>query len=82
MIKPFYFKVISKDIKEHILERNLMNVINVVKPFQITVISKDIKEHILERILINMINVVKYIHKGEVSKFSELERILMNTIMN
>ena len=38
-------RLISKDIKEHILDRNLMNVINVVKPLQLTVIYNDIKEH-------------------------------------
>ena len=59
-----------------------MNVTNVVKPLQDPVISNIIKEHISDRNLINVINVVKYIHKGEVSKFSGLERNLMNIIMN
>ena len=34
-------------MKEHILERNPKNAINVVKPFHATVTSKDIEEHIL-----------------------------------
>ena len=51
--------VISKYIKEHILERNPMNVISVVKPLHIIVISEYIKEYILERNLINVINVIK-----------------------
>ncbi|GAB1303420.1 Zinc finger protein 997 [Apodemus speciosus] len=55
VVKHLQDPVISKDIKEHILERNLLNVINVVKPFHITVISKCIKEHILERNLMYVI---------------------------
>ncbi|GAB1303419.1 hypothetical protein APTSU1_001866700 [Apodemus speciosus] len=52
VVKPLQNPVISKDIKEHILERNLMNVINVVKPLHSTVISKDIKQHMLDRNLL------------------------------
>ena len=33
----------SKCIREHILEKNIMNVINVTKPLQRSVISKHIK---------------------------------------
>ena len=42
VVKPFHITVISEDIKEHILERNLLNVFSVVKPLQDRVISKDI----------------------------------------
>ena len=59
-----------------------MYVINVVESLQDPVISNIIKEHIPNRNFINVINVVKYIPKGEVSKFSVLERNLMNIIMN
>ena len=45
-------RLISKDIKEHILDRNLMNVINVVKHLQLTVIYNDIKEHRGEKLVI------------------------------
>ena len=45
-------RLISKDIKEHILDRNLMNVINVVKHLKVTVIYNNIKEHIEERNLV------------------------------
>jgi KRAB domain-containing zinc finger protein len=49
-------------MKEYILERNPMNVINVIKPLHITVVFKTIKEHILERNPMNVINVVKPFH--------------------
>ena len=49
MIKPIHNTVLSKYIKAHILERNPMNVINVVKPLHILVIFKDIKEHTGEK---------------------------------
>jgi hypothetical protein len=55
-------------MKEHILERNPMNVINVVKPFYIPAIFECMKEHILERNLTNVINVVKPLHKGVIFK--------------
>ena len=45
--KPMYFRVITKDMKEFILERNLTNVINVVKPLHTVVIFKSIKELVL-----------------------------------
>ena len=38
-----------KGMKEVILERNPMNIINVVKPLHVTVISKYIRAHILAR---------------------------------
>ena len=53
-----------------------MNVIDVIKPFQLSVISNDIKGLILERNHSSVLNVVKYIHEGEVSKFSVLEKKL------
>ncbi|GAB1303395.1 Predicted gene 10772 [Apodemus speciosus] len=54
MVKPFQVTVLSSTIKEHVLERIHMNVMNVVKPLQVTVISTDMKEHILERNLLNI----------------------------
>jgi hypothetical protein len=57
VVKPFSVTVVSDIIKEPILERNLMNVINVVKPLLHPVISNVIKEPILEsnlRIIINV----------------------------
>ena len=82
MVKPFHVTVISKDIRKHILERNLTNIINVVKPLKLPFISTMIKEHIPDRNLINVINVVKYIKKGDICKFSVLEENLLNIIMN
>ena len=81
VVKPLQDRVISNIIKEHILERNLINVMR-LKTFNFTIISKDVKEHMLLRKLINVFNVVKSIHKGEVSKVSLLDRNLMNIIMN
>jgi KRAB domain-containing zinc finger protein len=43
VVKPLHDKVISKCIKEHILERNLTNAINVVKSINVVVVSKIIK---------------------------------------
>ena len=63
VVKPLQDPVISKDIKEHILERNLINVIKVVKPLQDPVISSIIKEHAPDRKL-NVISVVKCFHQG------------------
>jgi KRAB domain-containing zinc finger protein len=51
-------------MKEHILERNLTNAINVVKPFYLPAILEFMKEHILERNLTSVINVIKPLHKG------------------
>jgi KRAB domain-containing zinc finger protein len=45
-------------MKEDIVERNPMNVINVVKPFYIPAIFECMKEHILERNPMNVVNVV------------------------
>ena len=39
VVKHLYITVIFKYIKEHILERNPLNVTNVVKPLHETVIS-------------------------------------------
>ncbi|XP_060232245.1 zinc finger protein 442-like, partial [Meriones unguiculatus] len=55
-------------IKGHILERNPLNVINVVKPLQIAVTARAIKEFIVERNPMNVINVVKPFHNSVVSK--------------
>ena len=44
--KTFYLTLVSKYIKEHILERNPMNVNNVVKDLQSSVILKGMKEFI------------------------------------
>uniref|UniRef100_UPI00402B5619 zinc finger protein 878-like isoform X2 n=1 Tax=Arvicanthis niloticus TaxID=61156 RepID=UPI00402B5619 len=56
-------------MKEVILERNHMNVINVVKPFHVAVVSNIIKPHILERNFMNVTNVVKLLHDSLISKF-------------
>ncbi|XP_051014177.1 zinc finger protein 844-like, partial [Acomys russatus] len=57
-----YRNLMAIGIKEHILERNLMNVMNVVKPLHYTVILKYIKEYILERNPANVINVIETFH--------------------
>ncbi|GAA9464594.1 hypothetical protein HpHA290_15140 [Helicobacter pylori] len=43
VVKPLYVRMILKNIKEHILERNLTNVMNVVKPLYVTLVSEHIK---------------------------------------
>ena len=58
VVKHLYVTVISKYIKECILERNPTNVINVINPSHITIVSKYIKGHILERNLMDAINAV------------------------
>uniref|UniRef100_UPI0014867A62 zinc finger protein 713-like n=1 Tax=Arvicanthis niloticus TaxID=61156 RepID=UPI0014867A62 len=63
-----YQNLTATGMKEVILERNLMNVINVVKPFHIAVNSNIIKGYILERNPMNVINVVKPFHITVVSK--------------
>ena len=62
VIKPLQIRIILKDMKEFILERNLMNVIDMRKPLHITVISKYINEHIVERSPVIVINVLKPLH--------------------
>ena len=45
VVKPLHIIVVSKYIKEHIVERNPVNTTNVAKHFYISVVSKYIKEH-------------------------------------
>lgn len=46
-------------MKEHILEKNSMKIINVIKHLHIVLLFTDMKEHILVRDPMNVINVVK-----------------------
>lgn len=57
--KPFHKTFIFKFMKQHILEKTSMKVINVVKPLHIVVFFTDMKEHIPVRDPMNVINVVK-----------------------
>ena len=52
VVKPFHVTVIYKDIKLHILDRNLINVINVVKSIHKGDVSK---VYLLARNLMNII---------------------------
>ncbi|XP_060232480.1 neurotrophin receptor-interacting factor 1-like, partial [Meriones unguiculatus] len=63
-----YKHLTALGIKGHILERNPLNVINVVKPLQIAVTARVIKELIVERNPMNVIDVVKPFHNSVVSK--------------
>ena len=56
MVKPLHIAVIFIDMKEVILERNCMNVMNVVKPLHIILVFIITKNVILERILTNVID--------------------------
>ena len=40
VVKPLHILAASKDIKEHILERNPTDVINVIRPFHNPLVSK------------------------------------------
>ncbi|EGW15277.1 Zinc finger protein 101, partial [Cricetulus griseus] len=52
---------IFKGMKKFILERNHMNVFNIVKSLHVTVVTNSIKEHKLERKPMNVINVAKFL---------------------
>ena len=52
---------LSPKIKDPILERNLMNIINVVKTFYNFIVSIIFKEHIEDRNLWKVIGVVKHL---------------------
>jgi hypothetical protein len=60
--------LISKYINEHIPERNLLNVTNVVKLFRKTIDFTNIKAHIVERNVLILKNVVKLFQKAVINK--------------
>ena len=60
--------IIFAGIMEVFLERNPMNVLNVVKPFHITVVFNTIKEFMLERNPTIVMNVVKPFQNTVISK--------------
>ena len=57
---PLHATVVSEYIKEHILERNLVNITNVVKPLHVLIIFKCIKVFIEN---INCVNLNMLGHK-------------------
>jgi hypothetical protein len=59
VIKVFHNTIISEYIKESILIRNIMNVINMVNLLHHLVIFEYREEYIVERNLMNISNVVK-----------------------
>ncbi|KAK7796132.1 hypothetical protein U0070_016537, partial [Myodes glareolus] len=67
---------------EHILEKNPMNVINVVKSLHFTLISECIKEYILERSLMSVINVRKPLYITAVFKIMRKKIILQRNLIN
>lgn len=48
LVSPSHNHMISKSIKDHTLERNLMNVRNMVKPLKVTLVSEYIEEYITD----------------------------------
>ena len=58
---PLHATVDSEYIKGHILEQNLLNIINVVKTFYNSIVSIIFKEHIEDRNLWKVIGVVKHL---------------------
>ena len=67
--KSLHVIVVSKYIKEQILERNFTNIINVIERIHNTSIFKYLKEHILEGNLMSVINVVKSLQKVVIFKY-------------
>ena len=63
--------LISKYINEHIPERNLLNVTNVVKLFRKPIVFTHIKAHIVERNALILTNVVKLFQKAVINKMKE-----------
>ena len=59
LAKHSHVTVLHEIIKDHILERNPMNVTSVVKPLHDTVSFKHIKEYILKKNPDNAVNVIK-----------------------
>ena len=45
---PLHATVVSEYIQEHILERNLINITNVVKPLHVPIIFKRMKAFIVD----------------------------------
>lgn len=58
VVNPWEVTVVYKCIREHLLVRNLINVINMAKPFHAEVFSCIIEEHVLEKDPVNVTNVV------------------------
>ena len=51
---PLHATVVSEYIKEHILERNLVNITNVVKPLHVLIILKCMKVFIVDISYVNL----------------------------
>ena len=51
---PLNATVVSEYIKEHILERNLVNITNVVKPLHVLIILKCMKVFIVDISYVNL----------------------------
>ncbi|KAK7795354.1 hypothetical protein U0070_019130 [Myodes glareolus] len=78
-----YHSLTILDLKEIILERNLLFIIDVLKPLLMTDIFKGMKAHLLERNLLDGINVVKPLLITAIPEGMEehiLERNPMNVI--
>lgn len=71
VVNPWQVTVVYKCIREHLLVRNLINVINMAKPFHAELFSCIIEEHIQETNPMNVDNVVKPFHITIVSKYIE-----------
>ncbi|XP_032741059.1 zinc finger protein 614-like [Rattus rattus] len=74
VLKPLLLTQVSKYIKEHKLDRNLMNVVNVVNLLHNSVVLKGIKKITLERNPTNLLFLPWYIARwtGAVAKASVL----------
>uniref|UniRef100_A0A8C2QC52 KRAB domain-containing protein n=1 Tax=Cricetulus griseus TaxID=10029 RepID=A0A8C2QC52_CRIGR len=78
-----YWNLTVIGTKEVILERNLLNILNVLTSLNITGILENMEEFLLERNPVNVINVVKFLQTTVVSEYIEehiLERNLMTVI--
>ena len=59
MLSGLHSSVVIIFMKEYVLERNLMNVFNIIKPLHTSIFFNVVEQFILERNFMNVSNVVK-----------------------
>lgn len=60
--KPMHITIVFKYIKEHIQDRDVVNILKLENPLYATIVSEYVKELILKRNLINIIHVLKLLY--------------------
>ena len=71
LVCPASFKENQQGMKEVILKRNFLNLLNMIKTLHIRAILKGMKEFILERNPMKVSNILKTLHITVVSKYRE-----------